>query len=215
MPAYQFIIFDWDGTLMDSIGRIVSSMKETAIALDFPVPSDQLARSVIGMSLEKALEVVFPDADEVQAKQLFQQYRKEYIELNTTPTPMFDGAEALLLSLKKSGNKLAVATGKARAGLDRVLVSTNLSELFVDTICADETESKPSPVMLQTICQRNGFDISDCVMIGDTIHDLAMAKAAGMDSIGVTFGVNNRQELEAYQPVAIVDDFEQLAEALN
>lgn len=211
---YSFIIFDWDGTVMDSIARIVSSLQVAAQLADIEIPDDKTARSVIGMSLGNAIKNLFPNANEAQAKFLFDSYRTEYREHSQVPTPIFEGAETLLQKLRVEGLKAAIATGKGRGGLDTILNDTQLGHYFVDSICADESQSKPNPAMLYTLLKRNNVKLEDCVMIGDTIHDLAMAKAAGMDSIGITLGVNNKIELAPYDPVIVVDDYQQLTNFL-
>ncbi|MER2492133.1 HAD family hydrolase [Catenovulum sediminis] len=210
MNKYKLVIFDWDGTLMDSIGRIVSSMQNAASNCGVEVPSDALAQSVIGLSLPTAIQTLFPSADETMKKRLSDVYRQEYVYDNPVPTPLFHGVEPLLQQLSEQGYILAVATGKARAGLDRVLKATGLANYFAATICADESESKPSPKMLLSLLQQFDLTANQAVMIGDTVHDLNMANNAGMDAIGVTCGVNDEATLASCKPVAIVHQIHQI-----
>lgn len=215
MKAIKWIIFDWDGTLMDSIALIVSSVQNAAIDVGIEMPSEHAAKSIIGMSLPKAIACLFPNVAVEHHQQIIEQYKTQYLIKNKTPSPMFEDAEFVLQQLKQAGYKLAVATGKARAGLNRVLTHTELAHYFDDTICADESESKPAPDMLNTLLQRNHISVAEAIMVGDTIHDLAMANNAGIASIGVTMGVNNRAELIGYKPVAIIDNLTEILSVLN
>jgi len=205
MQHYKLVIFDWDGTLMDSVARIVSSMQSAAKTVDLPIPLAHDVKQIIGLSLPVALKQLFSSITAKQIDEMLVQYKYQYIEGDKTPTPLFDNAKNLLTLLRENNKLLAVATGKGREGLNRVLQVSNTSDLFHTTRCAGEMPSKPDPQMLYSILSE--FDIAphEALMIGDTSHDLKMAKNAGVDSIGVTFGVHNKQVLEQYQPKAIVD----------
>lgn len=211
---YPLVIFDWDGTLMDSIGRIVSSVQNAAKSMDIPVPDVQAAKSIIGLSLPTAIATLFHDVDESLHPELVKRYSHQYVELDTTPTPMFDYAEELLVNLKNAGCLLAVATGKSRAGLNRVFNSTGLEYLFDASICADESQSKPHPAMLDTLLKDLAVAKHQAVMVGDTVHDLQMALNAGIDSIGVTCGVNDATTLSKLSPIAVADDMRALSSVL-
>ena len=206
---YKLVIFDWDGTVMDSIARIVSSLQGTARVYQVPVPNDEDAKSIIGLSLSVAMKKLFPEHEALH-QELMQEYKSQFINKDTTDAPLFNGVEALIKRLHSDGCQLAIATGKSRQGLDRLLNVTGLSEYFIFTQTADEAESKPSPQMLNQILAHTQLCPNDAVMIGDSKLDLEMAKAIGMDSIGVTFGAGKRNELSAFQPVAIVDRFSEL-----
>ncbi|WP_252097603.1 HAD-IA family hydrolase [Pseudoalteromonas sp. NBT06-2] len=206
---YKLVIFDWDGTLMDSIARIVSSLQSSARVCQVPVPSSEQVRSIIGLSLPEVMDKLFPEHKNYH-QQLIVHYKDQYINMDTTETPLFDGVEALLKKLKSNNCQLAIATGKSRKGLDRLLALTGLTDYFAVTQSADEAQSKPSPQMLSQILAHTQLTTKDAVMIGDSKLDLEMALNIGMDSIGVTFGAGNRKALSVYKPVAIVDRFSEL-----
>lgn len=193
----ELVIFDWDGTLMDSVGRIISSMQACARALALPVPGEQAVRDIIGLSLQPALEQLFPGLDEHGQQQLLAQYRDQYIELDTTPTPLFEGVEPMLAALRQRGTLLAVATGKARAGLERAFEHTGLGGYFITSRTADDAHSKPHPQMLEQILYETGVDAKGAVMFGDSALDMAMARAAGIRAIGVGLGVHDISRLQA------------------
>jgi phosphoglycolate phosphatase len=215
MKEYQLIIFDWDGTLMDSVGRIVSSMQKAAQASHLAVPSVTSVKDIIGLSLQVSMQRLFPKESDEQHEKLIQLYSNYYKHFDDTPTPLFSGIQRMMLALHVSGKSLAVATGKSRNGLERVLAETDMSKLFSACRGADEAKSKPDPLMLQQILDELNMPMQSAVMIGDSVHDLAMAQAIGMDSIGVTWGVHNRAMLENYQPVAVVDSVAELHQWLS
>ncbi|RUO44045.1 HAD family hydrolase [Aliidiomarina taiwanensis] len=195
------IIFDWDGTLMDSVPRIVSCMQKTARAAKLTPPSPAAVHDVIGLSLPVALAQLFPEQrTETEQERLTSLYRYYYVEEDTTPTPLFDGVEHMLSDLKQRGARLAVATGKARRGLDRVWQETNTGHFFSSSYCACEAESKPHPEMLQRILAEQQETPENSVMIGDSKFDLRMAAAAQIASVGVTYGVHGREVLAAESP---------------
>lgn len=190
---------------MDSVSKIVSAMQAAARICEQPKPSFDAARNIIGLSLDVAVERLFPDATQAVQKSVFNHYKDQYTNHDQTPSPMFDGAVELLTSLNGQGYKLAVATGKGRNGLNRVMNKSKTDHLFHCSRSSTEAESKPSPDMLNQILTELGLEAHEAVMIGDTVYDLAMAKAIGMDSIGVSFGVHNAQQLKGQEPLAVVD----------
>lgn len=204
MRRYELVIFDWDGTLMDSVGKIVACMQQTAIELSQLVPTEAAIRDIIGLSMEEALNVLHPSASVQTREEMIAIYRQQYLQLNNTPSPVFDGAEELLLSLKASGHSLAVATGKARAGLERVLIETGFTHHFHASRCADEAKSKPHPQMLHELLEQLNVRPDSAVMVGDSIHDLNMARNAGIDAIGVSYGAHSATRLSEADPIAIV-----------
>jgi len=210
MQHYKLVIFDWDGTLMDSVDRIVSSMQSAAKTVGLPIPSNDEVKQIIGLSLNIALKEIFSGITDDQISAMLVQYKYQYIEGDNTPTPLFDNAANLLSQLRQNNKLLAVATGKGRDGLNRVLQVSETGDFFHTTRCAGEMPSKPDPHMLHSILTE--FDIAphEAIMIGDTSHDLKMAQNAGVDSIGVTFGVHDKQVLEQYGPKAIVDSLSAL-----
>jgi phosphoglycolate phosphatase len=208
------VIFDWDGTVMDSVGRIVSSMRAAAFKAELAVPSEFAVKQIIGLSLDPAFDALFPGADDAKRQQLFAHYRDHYVLHDTTPTPLFNGVEQVLAQLKDSNIKLAVATGKQRRGLARMFAETGLEKYFDTSRCADEAQSKPHPDMLQQILQELQLDASQAVMVGDTSHDMKMAQAIAMPRIGVTHGVHGRDVLCQFAPKAIIDSIPELLSVL-
>lgn len=210
MNDYKLVVFDWDGTLMDSISRIVASIQAAAEFCHQDIPTVRQVKDIIGLSLPKAFEILFPVACADKLIDLREHYKYQYLECNTTPAPLFGDTLSLLKALQTNEKLIAVATGKARAGLDRVLDETQTTEYFHATRCADETLSKPAPQMLLSLLSELNVSPEQAIMIGDSSFDLEMAQSAGVDSIGVTLGVHDRAILSQYAPVAIVDSLSEL-----
>ena len=208
----SFVIFDWDGTLMDSTARIISCMQQTARIASLPVPQPNQIKNTIGLSMDAVLDKMFPHAEISQRTELINIYRQQYIELDTTPSPMFKGSVPLLNWLKEKGILIAVATGKARIGLNRALATVDMLDFFDYSICADEAQSKPHPDMVHQLLTMTGKSASQTLVIGDSVHDMKMANNAGVKSIGVTSGANTFDELAIHFPVKIYDKVDQLAE---
>ncbi|KAE9628097.1 HAD-IA family hydrolase [Aeromonas veronii] len=215
MQDIRLAIFDWDGTLMDSVGRIVACVQGAARDCELAVPAPAQIRQIIGLSLDVAMSRLFPLSsgsgsgsgsafDERQIAALIDRYRHHNLH-DATPSPLFSGAGELLHDWRSRGLQLAVATGKSRRGLDRVLDETGLRPLFVTSRGADEARSKPDPLMLEQILDELGLSPRQAVMIGDSVHDMAMAEAIAMPRIGVTWGVDSRDALSRHGPVAVVD----------
>ncbi|WDE07620.1 HAD-IA family hydrolase [Thalassomonas viridans] len=213
MQNYQLIIFDWDGTLMDSVARIVSSLQGAARASSLEAPAYDVAKQVIGLSLPKAMQTLFPEEKHLH-DELMGQYKLHYRELDTTQTPLFDHAVELLTGLKAAQKLLAVATGKGRSGLQRVWQQSDTGHYFHASRCADESLSKPHPDMLQSLLAELDIAPGQALMVGDTSFDLEMAQFAGVDSVGVTHGVHTSEILAQYQPKAIVNSLPELAQLL-
>jgi phosphoglycolate phosphatase len=211
---YQLIIFDWDGTLMDSINRIVSSVQAAAKSCSINIPDSSQVRDIIGLSLPQAMKTLFPNINRSDTAKLIEQYKHQFIEINDTPMPLFIDTIALLNALTQHDKILAVATGKGREGLQRVFKQTQTGDYFKASWCADEASSNPSPEMLLSLLDELRIEKDLALMVGDSKHDLQMAKSAGIDCVGVTFGVHNRAELSRYQPIAIVDSLTELQELL-
>ena len=206
------IIFDWDGTLMDSIGLIVESMHVAGQAHGFQT-TDKAVQDIIGLSLMNGIEILYPQADESQKLAIQQSYAEYYIA-NSHSTPLFAPTEGMLQTLLQQGKKLAVATGKKRKGLERVLDASESHHYFVMTRCADEAGSKPDPQMLIDILEYTQQQIADAVFIGDSIYDIQMATQLGMTSIAVDYGTASNAELAAQHPTYQVDTPEALAKIL-
>lgn len=214
MAEFDLVIFDWDGTLMDSVAQIVSSVKAAAQDLGVPEPSDEAARDIIGLGLPEAMRVLFPQVPEEDRLALRQRYAHHFVGGTGGQSRPFAGAEDLLRELDGQGRQLAVATGKTRIGLDRMLGVTGWGGYFAATRCADETASKPDPRMLRELLRELGVPVTRAIMIGDTTYDLAMAEALGMASIGVTYGVHDSERLLRHQPLALCDSVDALAARL-
>lgn len=175
---FDLIVFDWDGTLMDSTAHIAHSIQAACRDLGLPTPSDEASRYVIGLGLRDALQITAPTLDPSDYARLAERYRYHYL-LDDQRIELFAGVRELLAELRDTGYLLAVATGKGRVGLNRVLDQSKLTSWFDATRCADETFSKPHPAMLHELSRELGQDLSRTVMIGDTTHDLQMAASAG------------------------------------
>jgi phosphoglycolate phosphatase len=207
---YQLVIFDWDGTLMDSVARIVACMRAAALDCGLPVPEAAAVRHIIGLSLSDAFPLLFGPLAPARADAMLASYRRHYLERDHTPSPLFAGAADTVAGLHQSGYRLAVATGKAREGLDRVLLETGLGRYFHALRGADQARSKPHPLMLEQILDELRLRPDQAVMVGDSSYDLAMAEAIGMDRIGVTYGVHGRNLLCQHTPLTLIDDIRQL-----
>ncbi len=206
------IIFDWDGTLMDSIGLIVESMHVAGEAHGFKT-TDKEVQDIIGLSLMKGIEILYPQANDAQKLAIQQSYAEYYIA-HSHRTPFFAPIEGMLQTLQHQGKSLAVATGKKRKGLDRVLDASDSHQYFIMTRCADEAGSKPDPQMLTDILNDTQQPISNAVFIGDSIYDIQMATQLGMTSIAVNYGTASSAELAAQQPTYQVDTPQALMDLL-
>ncbi len=202
----QLIVFDWDGTLMDSEARIVNCMRAAIEDLSLAPRTRQQMTEVIGLGLAEAQAILYPDGTPEEHAALTERYRYHFVEANQTPSTLFPGVEDMLAELNEQGHFLAVATGKGRRGLDRVLEETNTGQYFHVTRCADESFSKPHPQMLQEIMDSLGVETNDTLMIGDTEYDLQMANNAGVPSLAVSYGVHDLARLLNCKPLDCVDD---------
>ncbi|UCV30150.1 HAD family hydrolase [Ferribacterium limneticum] len=198
---YELIVFDWDGTLLDSAGAIVQAIQAACRDLDLAVPDDNRARHVIGLGLVDALRHAVPELMPDRYQAMVDRYRYHYLAGDHRLT-LFSGVPQMLERLHAAGHILAVATGKSRAGLERALDHSGLRPLFQASRCADECHSKPHPQMLAELTAEFGIANESTVMIGDTSHDLLMASNAGVDSLAVTYGAHAHDHLTEYKPVA-------------
>jgi phosphoglycolate phosphatase len=212
---FTLLVFDWDGTLMDSEARIVECVRASAQDLDLEVPDDDSIRNIIGLGLSEAVTTLFPGADEQLVGGVVDRYRYHFLIKNQTPSPLFPGAEEVLQELQGRGYLLAVATGKGRAGLDRVLERTGLGDLFHATRCADETFSKPHPEMLLQIMDELGVERAETVMIGDTEWDMQMARNAGTERVAVSYGVHAVERLLRHEPLTCLDSIGEISNWLQ
>ncbi|HET8711422.1 MAG TPA: HAD-IA family hydrolase [Spongiibacteraceae bacterium] len=203
----MLFIFDWDGTLIDSTGHIIGAMQEAARELRLPVLSSASVQNIIGLGLPEAILALYPELDEAARHELKLGYAKHYIALNEEPPELFAGVADTLDRLKSEGHSLAVATGKNRRGLQRVLGQLDMLDYFHATRCADEAQSKPHPQMLHELLAELAMPAEQAVMIGDTEYDMAMAREAGMARIGVDYGAHEVERLLRYAPDLILSDF--------
>ncbi|ENW97087.1 hypothetical protein F903_00910 [Acinetobacter sp. NIPH 298] len=210
--SIELVIFDWDGTLFDSVGQIVASLQHAAQQFQQPL-TDEAAKSIIGLGLPEVMQILFPQVPHLQ-QDILQCYADHYVA-NSKGDAWFSGVAELLMDLKQQGLKLAVATGKSRKGLDRVLSQTNSHDIFDITRAASETKSKPDPLMLQEILAEMQVDAARAIMVGDTSYDLEMAQNLNMHRIGVSYGVHSIETLQRYQPLAIAHNVQELQDYLQ
>jgi phosphoglycolate phosphatase len=197
---FDLIVFDWDGTLMDSTSTIVKCIQAAARDLDLPVPHDDDASHVIGLGLHEAMQAAMPGIAPAMVPRMVERYRYHYLSKDHELT-LFAGVREMLTELSQDGYFLAVATGKSRVGLNRAMNAVGVLSLFDATRCADETFSKPHPAMLQELTRELGQDLRRTVMIGDTTHDLLMANNAGAAGVAVQYGAHPVDQLDACAPM--------------
>jgi len=216
---HQLLIFDWDGTLMNSAHKIVTCFQAAARDCAIAVPTRQLVEHQIGLTLEIAWSNIFlslgESDDPVLLKQATNRYRDYFLEIDQTPMPLYEGVSDGLCQLEEAGYLLAVATGKARRGLEHALDDTDLRKHFVFTRCADEAFSKPHPKMLLDILDYCGCEVDQALMIGDTSYDMDMARNAGVDSLAVSYGVHAEADLLPLASLGCVADFAGVLRAVN
>jgi len=208
----KLAIFDWDGTVMDSVGQIVASLQSVGRHFDIDLPA-AAAQHIIGLALPEVMHRLFPNHAD-RHDEMRQVYAKHYHTYNNI-APVFEGLTDVLDELRARDIKIAVATGKNRNGLDRVLDQSGLRDYFVMTRSADEAKSKPDPLMLTHILDATGIDVADAVMIGDTSFDLKMAQALDMPRVGVLWGAHSREELASCAPTALVSTVAELGHVLG
>ncbi len=214
MKNYDLIVFDWDGTIMDSTTVIVKSIQEAARDLGQPVPEDAIASHVIGLGLADALAIAVPGLPKIDYPRLVERYVTHWRK-HENDLILFSGMRELLADLRERDYRLAVATGKSRAGLDRALAQGDIGHLFDWTRCADETHSKPHPQMLFDLMDRLDAEPERTLMIGDTTHDSQMAVNAGVGALSVTYGAHPRDQLQTLNPLAMVETVAELAQWLS
>lgn len=211
---YELLIFDWDGTLADSIGRIVEAMNAAAERAGEAPSADAAVKGIIGLALSEAISVLYPHLNARQLEIFRQHYADIYTALDQQPSPLFEGVVESLEAFRSEGYRLAVATGKARRGLDRVLKANGWEGYFDITRAADETRGKPHPLMLEEILAHCRVEPGRALMVGDSAFDLQMASNAGMHSVAVGYGAMSLQALSEFGPQVCVEHFSQLREWL-
>ncbi len=210
-PA-ELVIFDWDGTLMDSEQAIVETMHSAITDMELEPRSDAEVSNIIGLGLLEAVTALYPGSDEPFAQELADHYRNHFRHVSQGREDLFPGVMELLEQLIDEGIKVAVATGKSRRGLNLVLKATQLEDLFHSSRCADETRSKPHPQMLFESLQELNIAPEAAIMVGDTEYDLEMATRAGMASVGVCYGVHAAERLHQHGPLACIEHISAIRE---
>ena len=200
---YNHLIFDWDGTLMDSAAWIVHCMQRAIDDEGMTFRDERAIRGIIGLGLHEAVAQLFPDADDARVTSVCHAYRDHYFAAEDQ-SALFEGVVDVLNELREAGYWLAIATGKSRRGLSKVLSETGLEPYFSITRTADETRSKPHPLMLDEIMTDFDTGPDDCLMIGDSVFDLQMASNAGMESLAVSWGVQSSNNLQALGPAGMI-----------
>jgi phosphoglycolate phosphatase len=198
---FRFIVFDWDGTLVDSTGIIASSLRMACQDIGEPVPDDATARYVIGLGLADVLRHIAPGLPRERQRDLAERYRFHYLSRDPE-IPLFAGVREMLDELEAAGRLLAIATGKTRAGLERALAQQGVAERFVATRCADESPPKPHPGMLLHLMEQVGVEPAATLMVGDTTHDLELARNAGVAALAVSYGAHESAGFAPFGPLA-------------
>lgn len=206
---YDLIVFDWDGTVMDSTAVIAGSIQAACRDLGLKIPDDETARHVIGLGLDQALRYAVPDMPDAMRPNLVERYRHHFLAQDGA-IPLFAGARETISELHDAGYQLGVATGKSRAGLDRALEATAMKNYFHATRTADQTLSKPNPAMLFELMEELAVSAGRTLMVGDTTHDVLMAQNAGVDVVAVGHGAHPPEQLQELNPLALTGDFAEL-----
>lgn len=215
MPKrFDLLIFDWDGTLMDSAGVIVDSIQRACEDIGLAAPGERASRQIIGLGLVQALQTLLPDLPADDYPRLVERYRHHYLGRDHC-IPLFDGVAEGIRALSAQGFTLAVATGKSHAGLSRALDASGLGPCFTATRCADQTHSKPHPAMVLELLDELDAAPGRALVIGDTSHDLLMAANAGVASLGVTYGAHEPGDLTPHAPLALATSFAEVHAWLN
>lgn len=203
----MLLIFDWDGTLSDSAGKIITCLQEAAISSGFRVCDSEAIRNIIGLGLPEAMSALYPELNKDEHEQIRQAYVSHFLAADQEPSPFFDGVMEGLQQLRDQHYLLAVATGKSRRGLNRVLSNLKLDDFFHGSRCADETSSKPRPQMLTELLDEFSKPAADAYMVGDTEYDMSMAHQLNMPRVAVSYGAHNIERLKQYKPALCVDHF--------
>lgn len=206
--SYRLLVFDWDGTIIDSASAIVDCICDAARDTGIAIPPRERAAHTIGLGLHDALRFAVPDLPAERYTDFVAHYRKHFLARQDTMR-LFEGMRELLEGFAQS-HRLAIATGKSRRGLDRALDALDLRPLFAASRCADETNPKPHPAMLLELMQELAVAPTELVMIGDTSHDLQMARAAGVDALAVTYGAHPEAGLRACGPLGCFSSVNEL-----
>lgn len=213
MYEIKLLVFDWDGTLMDSEVQIVTCMQAAIADLSLQPRSADQVKNIIGLGLHEAVSALYPESDDSLVVAMADRYRDHWLA-GYQQSALFPGVEETLQFLKAEGFQLAVATGKGRRGLDKVLTETGLTELFAATRCSDETRSKPHPMMLEQLMTELRIAPEQTLMIGDTEYDMEMARNARAHPVAVSYGVHEWQRLQQHSPLTCLDQITELSDWL-
>ncbi len=197
---FDLVIFDWDGTLMDSVAKIVRCFIAAMEDANIPPPEESDIRNIIGLGLMESMAVLMPGSSDQEKLKVIDLYRDHFLIHDETEMPFFEGVETGLLQLQDNGYQLAVATGKNRVGLDRLLNLHDFEKYFTATRCSDETSSKPDPQMLNELLAITNVRPDRAIMIGDSTYDMEMACNADVACMAVSYGAHECDKLLAYQP---------------
>jgi phosphoglycolate phosphatase len=212
---YRLLVFDWDGTIIDSIGSIVCCMQATVAELGLPEIAAATIRGTIGLGLQDTLEILMPGAEEPIQRRVLECYRRHWLGGWADRHSLIGGAQEVLRSLGRAGYQLAIATGKSRRGFERDVTRFGIGDLFLATRTVDEAPSKPSPDMVLDLLAELGVDAGEALMVGDTPHDLRMAANAGVAAVGVCSGSAGEAELRRLEPAAVLPDVTHLPDWLK
>lgn len=211
----MLLILDWDGTIIDSAAKIVGCMQRAALETGLEPRDEQGIRNIIGLGLGEAIRCLYPEIADATVEQVRESYSRNFVAADQTPCEYFPGVIDTLEALRADGVLLAVATGKSRRGLNRVLGNLGLEDFFHASRCADETCSKPDPLMLRELCEELARPASEAVMVGDTEYDMEMAARFDMPRIGVSYGAHSAERLHKWQPLDVVDEFARIRDHLS
>ena len=211
----MLVIFDWDGTLLDSLAKITQCMQLAAADVGLDPREEQAIRGIVGPGLQEALEELYPGLKQAPLDELRARYSHHFVVKDVQPCDTFPGVHETLDQLKSDGHQIAVATGKSRRGLNRVLGNLGWEQHFHASRCADETASKPNPLMLEELLTEMNCGLDEAVMVGDTEFDMEMAARLGMRRIAVSYGAHSPERLARQQPEAIIDSMPTLLDLLN
>jgi len=212
---YQLVIFDWDGTIMDSAQKIANCIQASARDVGVAEPTTTAAKNIIGLGLYEAMQRLFPGVSDAQINALVDSYKYHFVTGDATEQKLFAGVSQGLQALEQAGVLLAVATGKSRTGLDRAFGVTGLKSHFTVTRCADETRSKPHPQMLHEILDFTAIEPQKAIMIGDTTYDMDMARNANIAGLGVSYGVHTEAMLLDAKAISVQDTFSDMIDWLT
>ena len=207
----MLFIFDWDGTLVDSKAMITRSMQLAASNMGWEPLEDSLIHNIIGLGLPEAILHLYPQVNDLERTRLRDFYAGNFVRLyEEKSSDFFPLVPETLDALRSQGHILTIATGKSRKGLDRILGDLDMTNYFDATRCADETASKPHPLMLEELLAHFNVGADDAVMIGDTEYDMEMAMRINMLRIAVSYGAHHIDRLHQYKPELCLDQFDQL-----